>query len=681
VNKIISIQKNIFLTAPLALLSLLILSFGILLPWLGYGFDDWHFIYYSTRGVSGLAELFHYDGHPQATWSFIQSFNLLGYNPVYWHIYSLIWRWLAVVSFWLCLNRIWSNQHRQNFFVASLFAIHPSFTLQVFSISYFEIWIAYTLLLLSFLFTILSIQIPEKKNLFTTLAFALSLFHVFTREYAWFVELMRPVMIWFILPSEDSLKNKTLKTITVWLPFLIIFSAALIWRGFFYTPLRKFFQVQDDIFANPLQTLIIWLTDLIPDVSIVLFTSWYQTFQAEYFYLLRPLNIGIIILLFLIIVVMKKYINKIESTSQNEDWATQAFLLGLPSILLGILPFYIASYSIHLTETPHNTRLAIGMLPGAALITVALIEKITSKPNFRNWFMILIIGLSVTWHIRYTNDYRKIWEYQSNLLQQLIWRVPSIEKNTALYVWQPSLPELDHQDTEIALYADFSTSMAINSIYQVNPQPTESKLSYWYYSLSDESINISQSVPLHSEHATTFFDGNSADSIFFYYHPENNRCLHLITNEDQNYKQYPNFVKDIASYTNTNRINAELVQNKNLTYQIFDESQKSWCFYYQKAELARQYQSWNEISILWQEISQNNLRTEFGTEYIPFIDGFAQLGDWQTAKEITFQANRISKAMDSILCPLWNTIEQSTPTSAEKDNVIKQVYESLGCTE
>lgn len=679
-NRITSILNNTFFTTPLTLLSLLVLSFGLMLPWLGYGFDDWHFIYYSTRGSTGLAELFHYDGHPQATWSFIQSFNILGYQPIYWHIYSLIWRWLAVVSFWLCLNRIWSNQHRQNFFIAALFAVHPVFTLQVFSISYFEIWMAYTLLFLSFLFTIFSVQAPEKKKLFTAIAFGLAVFHIFTREYAWFVELMRPILIWLMITSENNWKNKTIKTIKIWLPFLIIFSASLIWRGFFYTPLRKFFQVQEDIFANPLQTLLIWLADLVPDVSIVLFTSWYHTFQAEYFYLLRPLNVGVIVLLFLITIWVKKHINKIESTSQGESWASQAFLLALPSILFSIIPFYIASYSIHLTESPHNTRLAIGMLPGAALVTVAIIEKMISKPNLRNWFMVLILGLAATWHIRYTNDYRKIWDYQSNFLQQLIWRVPSIEKHTAIFVWQPVLPELDHKDAEIALYADFSTSMAINSIYQVNPEPAESKLSYWYYSLLDESINISQNTQLYSEHATTFFDGNSADSIFFYYDPQNNKCLHLITNEDQDYKQYPNFVKDVASYAHNIRVTNEIVQNKRLTYQIFDESKKTWCFYYQKADLARQFQNWDEIPVLWQEVSQNSLRTEFGTEYIPFIDGFAQVGDWQTAREITFQANRISKAMDSILCPLWKGIEQSTQASEEKDKIIKQIYETLGCT-
>jgi len=187
--------------APLMLFVLLGLSFGTMIPWLGYAFDEWHFIYYSTRGAQGLGELFHYDGHPQAALSYIESFKILGYSPVYWHVYSLIWRWLAVFTFWLCLKSIWPHSQRQNFFAAALFAIYPLFTLQVYPITFFEIWFGYTLLFLSFFFTILAIQRLEKKLIFMLLAILLAVGHIFTKEYAWFVELMRPVFIWLALPQ------------------------------------------------------------------------------------------------------------------------------------------------------------------------------------------------------------------------------------------------------------------------------------------------------------------------------------------------------------------------------------------------------------------------------------------------------------------------------------------------
>lgn len=670
----------IFWGTPLMLLVLLILSYGLMIPWLGYGFDEWHFIYHSTQGPDFL-KIFHYDGHPQAFWSYALSFNLLGYNPLYWHVYSLLWRWFAVFSFWLCLRQLWPNDHRRIFFVGALFAIHPIYTLQVFPITFFEIWLGYTLLFLSFLFTVRAVQNPGKRLPFTIIAIILTVVHVFTREYTWFVELMRPIFIGLALPSKDVLRKRILHTVKIWFPYFIIFLSTVIWRGFFYTPLRKYFQVQEGLLSNPGKTLLVWFTDIFPDISTVTITSWYETFNSEYYYLIRPFNVVLLILTILLIIVGKIYLQKVDAPSQNDrQWTLQAMILGLPSILFGILPFYIAGYSLHLTESPYNARFVIGMLPGSALITVALLETIITKQNLRIWMTVILLSLSASWHIRYTNDFRKVWAYQSDFLQQLTWRVPGMEENTAIFVWEPSLPDLDRPNADFTLHADFALSMAVNSMYDSHPA-NEGRLSYWYHQLSDETMDIALDSPFHAEHAITYFDGNTSDSLFFYYDPENNRCLHLVSTEDQYYRQYPDVIKDVSPYTTSDRISLTAKQDIALRNDIFKSSEDTWCFYYQKAELARQFQQWDVIPLLWEEVSNNDLQTEFGPEYIPFIDGFAHLAEWQKARDITLTADRTSKAMGSILCPLWDDIELSTLPLEERDATIKQVREKLACTD
>lgn len=661
------------------LLLLLVFSFGLMLPQLGYGFDEWHFIYYSTRGAQGLAELFHYDGHPQATWSYIQSFNILGYTPLYWHLYALLLRWLAVVSFWLCLKAIWPANHRQNFLAAALFAVHPVFTLQFFPITFFEIWFGYILLFLSFLCTILAIRSPEKQRVFMLVAIALAVGHVFTKEYAWFVELMRPALIWLALPAEETWRTRMKHTAKIWFPFLVIFLSFLVWRGFFYTPLRKFFQVQGSIFTNPLRTVLVWAADLPPDIGIVLFTSWYKTFNSEYVYIARPFNVAVLVLVILVVVSCRMYIRRIDLPSQSDErWAGQAVLLGLPSLLFGIMPFYIASYSIHLTDPPLNSRLAIGMLPGAALITAALLESIITRQSLRIWMMALVLGLSVGWHVRYTNDVRKVWEYQSNFLQQLTWRIPGMEKNTALFVWQPALPEIDNADLKL-LYGEFGLSMAVNSIYDPNPAPADDRLPYWYYALSGDQAAVSPDAALHSEHATTYFDGNSSNSLMFSYDPGSGQCLHLINTEDQHYKQYPDAIKELSAQASTDRVSSTRRQNVKLRNEIFGTNEHAWCFYYEQADLARQYKQWGAIPKLWQQATNDHVETEFGPELIPFIDGFAHVGEWQKARELTLTARKLSKGMNSILCPLWDDIERSTTASTGRDDTINQVRLSLEC--
>src|SRR6266478_2418797 len=84
-------------SVPLALLAVCVLAFGLLIPWLGFYHDEWLFVYYaSMRGSHGLTDLFNYLGHPLGAWSYILGFALLGENPLAWHLYALVWRWLAV---------------------------------------------------------------------------------------------------------------------------------------------------------------------------------------------------------------------------------------------------------------------------------------------------------------------------------------------------------------------------------------------------------------------------------------------------------------------------------------------------------------------------------------------------------------------------------------------------------
>lgn len=146
-----------------------------------------------------------------------------------------------------------------------------------------------------------------------------------------------------------------------------------------------------------------------------------------------------------------------------------------------------------------------------------------------------------------------------------------------------------------------------------------------------------------------------------------------------NYKQYPEHIKKLAESSSADSVLPVITQNVKLKEQVFSVNSQNWCFYYQKADLARQFGNWEEISALWQDIIENNLHTSFGMEYLPFVEGLAHSGDWETAQMVTLKANRISKAMDSALCPLWANLRETTLSSPERDLIIQQVYDKLKC--
>ena len=80
--------------------------------------------------------------------------------------------------------------------------------------------------------------------------------HVFSMEYFWGFELIRPYLIWKSIPLSLGTRKRMINTFIAWIPYLVIFIAAIIWRF-------KFAQIAEEdpnslrffseLFSAPLQ--------------------------------------------------------------------------------------------------------------------------------------------------------------------------------------------------------------------------------------------------------------------------------------------------------------------------------------------------------------------------------------------------------------------------------------------
>jgi hypothetical protein len=69
-------------SAPAAFLVLGILSFGLLIPRLGFYMDDWPYVFYAkVKGIDGLREMLYYDSRPNAAWLYMAGIRIIGFNP------------------------------------------------------------------------------------------------------------------------------------------------------------------------------------------------------------------------------------------------------------------------------------------------------------------------------------------------------------------------------------------------------------------------------------------------------------------------------------------------------------------------------------------------------------------------------------------------------------------------
>jgi hypothetical protein len=104
----------------------------------------------------------------------------------------------------------------------------------------------------------------------------------------------------------------------------------------------------------------------------------------------------------------------------------------------------------------------------------------------------------------------------------------------------------------------------------------------------------------------------------------------------------------------------------------------NWCYFFQKADLARQTKDWDTVIALHKEATQKGLAPEYGAEYIPFIEAYAQTGDWQKAYDLVVAARRVNSGLKKMLCANWSRLSELPAADRE---VIEKGNQSLACTQ
>jgi len=666
--------------APLAFLAICILAYGLLIPWLGFYHDDWSFIYYnSIRGTQGMVDLFNFDGHPLTVWLYVLSFNLVGLNPIAWHVYALVWRWLAVTLFWLLLDKMWPDHKHFSFSAALLFAIYPIFVLQILPISYFEVWVGYFLFFLSLYWTVQAIHQPHKFWLFTGLAIAAKICQMFTSEYTWGLELVRPLIIWYMLPQNLSVKIKIRETIKLFLPFLAIFLASSIWRSIFFQAGRKEIAFQSTFLTQPLSMLLAWFRFGLPDLGLILITSWYQVLDPTYLDLYNRLNLSLLILSLFSSIGIMLILNKLPESGSNNNPGRQAILIGVSGLIFGMIPSYAAGYVVYLSAPPGNSRFALGAIPGATLIITGLLELLIESRQVRNCLIAILVGISIGWHVRYTNEFRGLWENQVNFYRQLSWRVPGLKPATAIIATDSIFPKTKYPATILAISGDYSTAMALNTIYATGAQT--SQVPYWFFpSRAEMTTILSPDDTIFANHLDSTFTGQLKNALIILFTPNKSECLHLVRANDSNYRGYSDSIRAIAPFTALDAISTEPNSDFHLLNAIIgQENPNTWCYYYQKADLATQKMDWGMVSTLWVGAEKKNLTPTSGLELLPFTEAFLQLEQWDTALDLTRFANKLTPNMADVYCPLWNSLGTVKPVEPEMKQALAKARNSLLC--
>lgn len=671
---------------PALFLIICILAFGLQIPWLGYYLDDWFILHsYKLGDAAGLYAYAFNGNRPLVFWIWLIGFKLLGFDPVNWQIWTLLWRWLTVVIFWLGWRELWPKAGRQVALAAALFAVYPVFKQQSSALTYSFHWICFFLIGLSYYWMILAIRRPQKYWLLMTGAVLAGAVQLFSQEFFVGMELLRPVVIWLALPGIfANWKERLKRTFTCWLPFAGMIVVYLIWRlRLMPTPKgtdRNTPSLLYGLFTNPLSSLIRLGEMFFQDVDEMLLGIWYKTYEPGLFKAAPLSNLvtwALVIAAFLVVVAFFYFV-KDRSTSESEPakgerpWYQTGLVFGFLAIIFGFAPGWAIGRHIYDLTGVYNDRFGLAASFGAALLLVALLDMLMRKEVYRLVLACLLIALAVGQNFRYATIYRWSNESQRELFWQLKWRAPELKAPTAIVA----------DGDMVRFIGSWATTSALLQMYDPDKKVGVQGdfFDYWFFNAAkfDVSALFSKNAMLKDDDLFMHYSAPARNSLVVTYDNEKPWCVWVLSEKDKSNAYISERTKEILPLSNFNQIVP--TSDQSLNPDLFGpEIARDWCYYYQKGSLAAQQGDWQNVTGLWKEAEQQGLHPRVGVEYRPFIVGFAQQSDWDTAYDLTHKAIFPKLEMRKYVCETWQEILSSTADSPERQKTVKSVIEDFEC--
>jgi hypothetical protein len=673
-------------TAPLALLIACLASYALLITRLGFYWDDWPINWIAARlGPAGLARYFSTN---RPYWGMIYQVttSLLGSLPWRWQVFAIFWRWTAGVTLWGLLRLVWPRQSQAAAWAALLFVVYPGFEQQFISLVYSHFFIVLTAFLASLLCTLLALRRPRWRWswLLTVLALLLSFANLITMEYFFLLELVRPVLIWIVLMETiPNRRQRLVQVFKIWLPYLLLFAAMATWRAFFFRFQTQNYQpkIFEQLKIQPFQVLAALLGRIAADLWLTTFAAWGKVFRLP-----DPAVLGgrttqvyamIVVLgaalLGLYLAAIKSGENASSRTRRGaqRSWAWPCLLTGLLALLLAGWPFWLTQIPVGLSFP--NDRFTLSFMVGSTLFITGLLGLLPLPHWSKMLTLGVLLGLAIGLQFQAANAYRRDWATQKALFWQLSWRIPQLKPGTTLLF----------NDLPVRFFSDNSLTAPLNWIYAAGNSSAQMSFMLYFPSLRLGSglPSLQPGQLITQDYLAANFSGSTSQMIALNYVPP--ACVRVLDPDlDPLNIMLPTRMREAAAVSTNQPIqDAAPGQAVHPDENIFgaEPAHSSWCYYFEKADLARQQGDWPHVASLGdQAFSQTDYPND-PSERLVFIEGYAHTGNWKRARQLSQETRQITAAMQPMLCRLWQRIDGTTPSSPEKTATLQAVRAELQC--
>lgn len=621
---------------------------------LGYYDDDWYILWTGiTQGWQKIVNLHRFD-RPFMGVIYALDYRMLGNIPLNWQLYGGFLRAIGAVAILWTVRKIWPENKFAAVAVAIFATVYPGFLMQPNANTYTNHIFSYTAGLLSLACMIKALSASRRGAavFFTLGALVFGATNLLMIEYMIGIEAMRAVLLAYL---QDSKKTGTWKEgirqyFRQWLPYLIILISYLYWRLFLFESGRRSVDVVrlfSGYASSPLYTLLGWAVALGKDMFEVTLAGWfvhpyvllrdasYRTVGSSVFFALATTGV----------LVGYKYAFRkslVLTEVEERNWGNKTMALGGLFILFALLPVIFAGREVILNHS--FTRYTIQAALGVALFLVGFLFYAVREPA-RFWVLALLLGTAIVTHYQNAVSFQQDWEHQKDLWWQFAWRVPDLHPGTTLVI-MPSERTSYTEGYEIWGPANliYNPGGELDIYGQVLNQEVLGRIIRG----ETDKQTVRGVIPIERDY----------DAMLLAAYSHETSCLHVVEGTKIELgTAAPLVVVAAAPYSRLDLIlpNAPA---PHLPSEIFGpEPAHTWCFYYQKMNLARQIADWQTVASLADEALTLNFKPLDRSEWMPVLEAYANTGREQ-------EAHKIAKIMrDDKYLRHWLCAELNQPPS------------------
>lgn len=627
-------KKEIFTRISPVLLILVpsALAFLLLASKLGFYTDDWYSIYaLSARGVDVFWQIFSFD-RPARAYLMIPLYNLMGANaPLYSYSGYAVRLAGALVFSWM-LAKVWPGRGWSAALAGLFYLIYPGFLDQPKAFDYQSHLWSISAGLVSIALAVHA-QLPGIKAWqrvgLLLLSMALTIFYLSQMEYFMGLEGLRFLLIVFVHMRGLYWKNMTAwkQALLGWLPAILPVALFLAWRVVFFQGQRSdtdLGQIFAQLAGSALQPA--WLgVHLAQDVFNTLLSAWviplYQlTMNMRLREVLVTGGVGVLAAGLVFLLVRWQMRNE-DPQGASSSAPTEMAWIGLAAALIALIPAELGGRRIEFLE---QTRYSLPVSAGLGMLAAGLLAGLPGKRRIL-FAAALLCGIGVSTHYANAQYHANQWQSAREFWWQLSWRAPQIKPGTTLLAEYPYLAApLEYVvwgPANLIYYPQFvpepGAPLALSAII-----PTPNGLQ----GLMMESVTGSDEKGI--------LTVKDAQKLLVLWMPDVG-CLKAVDGQNPELSEELNEAVYLAAgYSRLDQIEVEAVPSMPVNLVFGVEPKHSWCYYYQKASLARQRGDWVETARLGDEALASDPDASDWVEFFPFIQAYANQGEFGKADNL-----------------------------------------------